>query len=145
MINQDVALRRPPSGAPAVRTRWSNTLLSDVLEAASGGTDRDVLARSKCLQALAALRHTKWFQVCVSSHTRANALLKKRESLPRGSEFTFERKFPSANELVHSRLYGLVLFTTFVRIFSPPPTRIYLLFTVLPYICIKYLFYDLTM
>lgn len=39
------------------------------LEAASGGSDRDVLARGKCLQALAALRHTKWFQVCVSSHT----------------------------------------------------------------------------
>lgn len=38
---------------------------SDVLEAASGGLDRDVLARGKCLQALAALRHTKWFQVCV--------------------------------------------------------------------------------
>ncbi|XP_068911926.1 zinc finger RNA-binding protein isoform X6 [Tenebrio molitor] len=31
-------------------------------EAASGGLDRDVLARGKCLQALAALRHTKWFQ-----------------------------------------------------------------------------------
>ncbi|XP_022919912.1 zinc finger RNA-binding protein isoform X2 [Onthophagus taurus] len=31
-------------------------------EAASGGSDRDVLARGKCLQALAALRHTKWFQ-----------------------------------------------------------------------------------
>ncbi|XP_050313599.1 zinc finger RNA-binding protein isoform X4 [Anthonomus grandis grandis] len=31
-------------------------------EAASGGTDRDVLSRGKCLQALAALRHTKWFQ-----------------------------------------------------------------------------------
>ncbi|KAL1489386.1 hypothetical protein ABEB36_014291 [Hypothenemus hampei] len=33
-------------------------------EAASGGSDRDVLSRGKCLQALAALRHTKWFQVC---------------------------------------------------------------------------------
>ncbi|KAL3278474.1 hypothetical protein HHI36_013793 [Cryptolaemus montrouzieri] len=31
-------------------------------EAASGGSDRDVLARGKCLQALAALRHTRWFQ-----------------------------------------------------------------------------------
>ncbi|CAH0552579.1 unnamed protein product [Brassicogethes aeneus] len=31
-------------------------------EAASGGSDRDVLSRGKCLQALAALRHTKWFQ-----------------------------------------------------------------------------------
>ncbi|XP_018575863.1 zinc finger RNA-binding protein isoform X3 [Anoplophora glabripennis] len=31
-------------------------------EAASGGLDRDVLSRGKCLQALAALRHTKWFQ-----------------------------------------------------------------------------------
>ncbi|XP_050313597.1 zinc finger RNA-binding protein 2 isoform X2 [Anthonomus grandis grandis] len=31
-------------------------------QAASGGTDRDVLSRGKCLQALAALRHTKWFQ-----------------------------------------------------------------------------------
>ncbi|GLV44025.1 Zinc-finger protein at 72D [Carabus blaptoides fortunei] len=30
--------------------------------AATSGTDRDVLARGKCLQALAALRHTKWFQ-----------------------------------------------------------------------------------
>ncbi|KAJ8980353.1 hypothetical protein NQ317_019240 [Molorchus minor] len=31
-------------------------------QAASGGLDRDVLSRGKCLQALAALRHTKWFQ-----------------------------------------------------------------------------------
>ena len=53
--------------------RWSNTLFCSCLEAASGGSDRDVLARGKCLQALAALRHTKWFQVCVQiSHTRAH-------------------------------------------------------------------------
>lgn len=51
---------------------WSNTLVQHecvrCVEAAtaSSGTDRDVLARGKCLQALAALRHTKWFQVCVS-------------------------------------------------------------------------------
>lgn len=37
--------------------------------AAISGTDRDVLARGKCLQALAALRHTKWFQVRVINNT----------------------------------------------------------------------------
>lgn len=46
--------------------------------AATSGTDRDVLARGKCLQALAALRHTKWFQVCVSPSKQNNKISKIR-------------------------------------------------------------------
>nr|CAH7740301.1 unnamed protein product [Callosobruchus chinensis] len=45
-----------------VLVQFTSPVMRDQVEAASGGFDRDVLSRGKCLQALAALRHTKWFQ-----------------------------------------------------------------------------------
>ncbi|XP_074039087.1 zinc finger RNA-binding protein-like isoform X2 [Leptinotarsa decemlineata] len=45
-----------------VLVQFTSPVIREQTEAASGGFDRDVLSRGKCLQALAALRHTKWFQ-----------------------------------------------------------------------------------
>ncbi|XP_056642994.1 zinc finger RNA-binding protein isoform X2 [Diorhabda sublineata] len=45
-----------------VLVQFTSPIIREQQEAASGGFDRDVLSRGKCLQALAALRHTKWFQ-----------------------------------------------------------------------------------
>ncbi|XP_056642974.1 zinc finger RNA-binding protein-like isoform X4 [Diorhabda carinulata] len=45
-----------------VLVQFTSPVVREQPEAASGGFDRDVLSRGKCLQALAALRHTKWFQ-----------------------------------------------------------------------------------
>ncbi|CAG9864119.1 unnamed protein product [Phyllotreta striolata] len=45
-----------------VLVQFTSPVIREQQEAASGGFDRDVLSRGKCLQALAALRHTKWFQ-----------------------------------------------------------------------------------
>ncbi|KAG5884874.1 hypothetical protein JTB14_025038 [Gonioctena quinquepunctata] len=45
-----------------VLVQFTSPVVREQQEAASGGFDRDVLSRGKCLQALAALRHTKWFQ-----------------------------------------------------------------------------------
>ncbi|XP_072394749.1 zinc finger RNA-binding protein-like isoform X3 [Diabrotica undecimpunctata] len=45
-----------------VLVQFTSPIIREQPEAASGGFDRDVLSRGKCLQALAALRHTKWFQ-----------------------------------------------------------------------------------
>lgn len=41
----------------------NNAAAADQAAAAAQGTD-DLLPREPCLQALAALRHAKWFQVC---------------------------------------------------------------------------------
>lgn len=59
------------SGGAGASAMVKHPFLFRCLEAASGGSDRDVLSRGKCLQALAALRHTKWFQVCVTSSAAA--------------------------------------------------------------------------
>ncbi|XP_074039197.1 zinc finger RNA-binding protein isoform X2 [Leptinotarsa decemlineata] len=48
-----------------VLVQFTSPVIREQQEAASGGFDRDVLSRGKCLQALAALRHTKWFQARV--------------------------------------------------------------------------------
>ncbi|CAH1107335.1 unnamed protein product [Psylliodes chrysocephalus] len=45
-----------------ILVQFTSPVIRELQEAASGGFDRDVLSRGKCLQALAALRHTKWFQ-----------------------------------------------------------------------------------
>ncbi|KAG5884871.1 hypothetical protein JTB14_025036 [Gonioctena quinquepunctata] len=49
-----------------VLVQFTSPVIREQTEAASGGFDRDVLSRGKCLQALAALRHTKWFQARAS-------------------------------------------------------------------------------
>ncbi|CAH1155101.1 unnamed protein product [Phaedon cochleariae] len=49
-----------------VLVQFTSPVIREQPEAASGGFDRDVLSRGKCLQALAALRHTKWFQARAS-------------------------------------------------------------------------------
>lgn len=50
-----------------VTYKWSNTLLPLDVGVGTAETpkrdDKDVLPRQKCLDALASLRHAKWFQV----------------------------------------------------------------------------------
>ncbi|CAH1186958.1 unnamed protein product [Phyllotreta striolata] len=63
-----VAINAPEAGLIiagdnlTVLVQFTSPVIREQQEAASGGFDRDVLSRGKCLQALAALRHTKWFQ-----------------------------------------------------------------------------------
>ncbi|XP_028151375.1 zinc finger RNA-binding protein isoform X2 [Diabrotica virgifera virgifera] len=63
-----VAINAPEAGLNVtgkdgnVLVQFTSPVIREQQEAASGGFDRDVLSRGKCLQALAALRHTKWFQ-----------------------------------------------------------------------------------
>ena len=87
---------------------WSNTSspTPDPVRSDLAEEQKDVLDRDKCLEALASLRHAKWFQVRLLLHVLLSILHRRRDVIWKTRISRIVKLFPMINFFLLTSNYG---------------------------------------